>query len=207
MQQWRLVADSSCDLAELGGTDDHIGFATVPLTIRVGETDYVDVPSTDSQTMLAHMKEHKGPSSSCCPAPTAFAEEFRRAANTFAVTITSGLSGTYNCAMQAMHMVMEEHPDRHIHVIDSRATAGCMVLILRHLRELIEQGLCFDEIVNRIERYRNESRIIFSLASFDNLVKNGRMSRTSGLLASALNIRAVSINSEAGQIQVLEKPR
>ena len=75
------------------------------------------------------------------------------------------------------------------------------------VKQLIEQGIPFEEIVSQIEGYRDSMKIIFSLASFDNLVKNGRMSRAAGVLASALNIRAVATNTAEGVIEVIEKAR
>lgn len=207
MQNWQLVADSSCDLTpeSLGGGD--IGFSTVPLTILVGDKEFIDLPETDVNEMLAEMRHFSGAASSSCPSPHAFAEQFCKAAQTIAVTITSGLSGTYNSAVQAMNMVMDEFPEKKIHVVDSRSVAGSMVLILRQLKKLIEQGIPFEELVEQIDSYRDSMKIIFSLASFDNLVKNGRMSRAAGVLATALNIRAVATNTAEGTIEVIEKPR
>lgn len=207
MQEWRIVADSSCDLQEKDLADETLGFSTVPLTIHVGDTSYTDVPTTDCLKMLTHMKEYKHGSSSSCPSPDDFAREILKAANCIVVTITSGLSGTYNSALTAAKMIKEEHPLHNIHVIDSLATSGTMVLILRYVRKLIKQGLAFDEIVGRAESYRDSLRILFSLASFDNLIKTGRMPRVAGLLATALNIRAVATATPQGVIQVLEKPR
>lgn len=207
MNDWQLIADSSCDLnAETFDTGE-IPFATVPLKIIVGEREFVDLPGTDPREMLAASKRFPGPTTSACPSPHAFAEQFYKAAQSIVVTITSGLSGSYNCAVQAMNMVLDEHPEKKIHVVDSRSTAGSMVLILRRLRQLIEQGIAFEEIVSQIESYRDSMKIVFSLATFDNLVKNGRMSRAAGVFATALNIRAVATNTAEGVIEVIEKVR
>ncbi|HWP52311.1 MAG TPA: DegV family protein [Clostridia bacterium] len=207
MENWQLVADSSCDLDPENFDTGEIPFATVPLKIIVGDKEFVDLPETEVNQMFAAMKAFAGAATSSCPSPHAFAEQFCKAAHTIAVTITSGLSGSYNCAVQAMNMVLDEHPDKKIHVVDSRSTAGSMVLILRQLKKLVEQGIPFDDIVRQIESYRDSMKIIFSLANFDNLVKNGRMSRAAGVLATALNIRAVATNTAEGVIEVIEKPR
>ncbi len=206
MKEWGLIADSSCDLNDTLFDAGDLYFATVPLKILVDGREFIDLPETDPRDMLRAVRESKGPSSTACPSPADFAAQLRQAKNSFVVTISSHLSGTYNAALQAMQLVHDEAPDHHIHVVDSLSTAGSMVLILRRLRELIEQGLSFEEIVEQIERYRDTMIILFSLATFDALIKNGRMSPVTGLLASALNIRAVARNSN-GTIQVLEKPR
>jgi DegV family protein with EDD domain len=207
MSSWRLVADSSCDLKVEDLSDSEVGFSTVPLTIHVGDTVYPDIPSTDTRKMLTHMKEYKHASSSSCPSPADFAQEIAKAANCIVVTITSGLSGTYNSAMQAMRMVMEENPDNNVHVIDSRATSGSLVLILHYVRRLIADGLSFEGIIKKADAYRDNVHLLFALASFDNLVKTGRMPKAAGMLATALNIRAVATANTQGTIEVLEKPR
>lgn len=207
MDNWRLVADSTCDLNPETAEFDGIAFGTVPMKVIVGDKTFIDTPETDVNEMLSEMKAFSGASSSSCPSPEAFAEQFRKAENSFAVTITSGLSGTYNCAVQAKNMVLDESPEKKIHVVDSLSTAGSIVLILRRLAKLINEGLPFEEIVRRIEEYRDGMRIFFTLAAFGNLVKNGRMSKTSGVLASALNIRAIGVNSDKGTIEIIDKPR
>ncbi|MFV0496921.1 MAG: DegV family protein [Candidatus Fimivivens sp.] len=207
MNDWQLVSDSGCDLNPDNFDTGAIPFSTVPLKILVGEQEFVDLPQTDPHEMLAAMKNFTGASSSSCPSPHAFSEQFLKAAHTIAVTITSGLSGSYNSAVQAMNMVLEEHPEKKIHVVDSRAAAGSMVLIVRQLQSLIEKGLPFEEIVRQIESYRDATALLFSLATFDNLVKNGRMSRAAAVLASALNIRAVATRTAEGIIKIVEKPR
>ena len=206
MYKWLIAADSSCDLDKNTFDCGDIAFETVPLTIRVGEREFVDLPGTDPNDMFAAMKAHKGPTSSACPPPEMFAEQFRKAQFSFCVTITSNLSGTYNCAVQAKEMVLEESPEKKIHIIDSLSTGGTMVLIINKLRELIEQGLEFEEIVEKIDAYRDSTVILFSLATFDTLIKNGRMNPVVGLMASALNIHPVAYNP-GGVIVVMEKPR
>ena len=207
MQNWQLVADSSCNLVPGHFDTGDIGFSTVPLKILVGDREFIDVPETNVNDMLDAMRHHTGKSSSACPSPHDFAEQFNKAAHSIAVTISSGLSGTYNSAMQAKHIVQDEHPEKKIHVVDSRSTSGTMVLILRQLKKLIEQGIPFEEVVQQIENYNNSMKVIFSLANFDNLIKNGRMSKVAGLLATALNIRPIATNTDIGTIEVIEKPR
>lgn len=206
MNKWQLVADSSCDLVTGALDKGNIAFSSVPLKVLVGDKEFIDSPKTDIGEMFKAMRSYSGASSSSCPSPEEFAEQFRKAAYSFAVTMTSKLSGTYNSAVQAMNMVLEEHPEKRIHVVDSKCTAGSIVLILRRLIELIESGLPFDEITKKIDAYSSKSRILFSLTGFDNLVKNGRMSRVAGIMASALNIRPIGTNKD-GVIDIIEKPR
>lgn len=204
---WSILSDSSCDLPLNAFQDQNLHFGKVPLKIRVGGTEYIDDEELDTNRMLAQMKNYSGPSSSACPSPEEWAHEFRKSDCTIAVTMTSALSGTYNSALVAKGMVLEEYPDKKIHVIDSRSTAGDLVLILRKAAELIASGADFETVSKQTEAYSKSLVLLFALGSYDNLIKTGRMSRVAGVLATTLGIRAVASNTPEGEIQVLQKPR
>nr|WP_319489665.1 DegV family protein [uncultured Caproiciproducens sp.] len=204
---WSILADSSCDLPANAFQGSNLHFATVPLKLIVGNTEYVDNDSLNVNTMLAQMKNYKGPSSSACPSPEEWAREFRKSDCTIVVTMTSALSGTYNSALVAKDMVLEEYPEKRIHVIDSHSTAGGLVLILRKAEELISDGQDFDAVAKQTESYSRGLFLLFALGSYDNLIKAGRMSRVAGILATSLGIRAVASNTPQGEIKVLQKPR
>jgi DegV family protein with EDD domain len=206
--KWKIVADSSCDLADHQLSEENIEFKIAPLKIIVGNNEYVDDNSLDVNEMLNDMAHYKGASTSACPSIGDFIEEFKTAENVFAVVMTSGLSGTYNSACQAKRVIQEEFPNKNIHVIDTKATSGNLIIISKKIKELINLGLEFEEIKSQIDEYNKQLRLLFSLSNFDNLVKNGRMSKIAGIIASTLGIRAVAeATTETGEIKVVEKPR
>lgn len=204
---WSILADSSCDLPSSAFRGSKLHFATVPLKIIVGSTEYVDNDELNINTMLAQMKNYSGPSSSACPAPEEWAPEFRKSDCSIVVTMTSALSGTYNSALVAKNIVLEEYPDKKIHVIDSHTTAGGMVLILRKAEELILSGADFETVAKQTEAYSKNLFLLFAPGSYGNLIKSGRMSRVAGILATTLGIRAVASNTPEGEIKILVKPR
>ena len=204
---WKIVADSSCELRGLEGLAPGVSFDVVPLKIRVGEREFVDNAALDTAAMMAAMANYNGPSTTACPSPEEWAEKFLQADCSIAFTITSGLSGTYNSAMVGREMVLESHPEKKIHVVDTLSTGGQMVLDIWKARELIEAGLPFEGVCAEIEIYNQQRHLLFALANFDNLVKNGRMNRLVGFVAGAMNMRAVGRASEAGKIELLHKTR
>ena len=86
---WQIITDSSCDLKEW---DRGIPFDTVPFVIRVDDTDYVDTPDLDIETLVTAM-EKSTVSRTSCPSPEAWYEVFLRADRTIALTISANLSG------------------------------------------------------------------------------------------------------------------
>jgi DegV family protein with EDD domain len=203
---WVIVMDSSCDVPEKVGKGG-LDWLIAPLKIRVDDREFVDDADLDVAEMMAAIKAYPGETKTACPSVGEYAELFRRARNVVAVTISSQLSASYETALQARDLVLEEDPTRNIHVVDSRATSGRAVLIAEEAERLVAAGLPFDEIAKRLDEFRDNSMLVFSLASFDNLIKNGRMPKYQGMLGQILKMRPVAIAAPDGNIEVLDKPR
>ena len=204
---WIIVSDSSCELRSLENPAPDLSFATVPLKIRVGDREFVDNSALDVDAMIDAMHNYNGASTTACPSPEEWAEKFMQADNILAITISSNLSGSYNSAMVAREMVLESHPEKRIHVLDSLSTGGEMALAIWKANDLVASGLPFDEVVREWEIWFQGRQVLFALASFDNLVKNGRLSRLAGFMAGVMNMRAVGRGSEEGKLEMLHKTR
>ena len=203
---WNIVLDSSCDLTPQHALKN-AEIKIAPLTIRVGDKEFVDDETIDVPMLLDAMEKEKSASSTACPPPAAFYEHFVTADNVICICITSNLSGTYNAAVQAAEMVKEEYPEKNIHVINSWSTAGEMVLIAHKADQLIGEGLPFDEIIRQIEEYTQEVRLVFTLEKFDNLIKAGRMKPLVGKVVAALGIHLVAQASVDGKVELMFKVR
>ena len=77
-------------------------------------------------------------------------------------------------------MLLEEHPNVNIHVIDSLSAGGEIDLLVLELKRLILSGLSFDQVLEAIERYQAKTRLLFILEHVDNLVNNGRLNKLVG---------------------------
>ena len=200
MKKFQILVDSASDLKNDYVNEDDIAFKVIPLTINVSDTEYVDSDDVDCEKMLKHMHESKK-SSSACPAPQSFLQEFDNATYTFIISITSKLSGCYNAACVAKQSYT--NPEN-VFVIDSKAVSGTEILLVDKLVKLIKSGLSFEEIQEKIISYRDGRSLYFILQKFDNLVNNGRMSKIAGLIASTLVIRPICIAHE-GEIKIAKK--
>ena len=204
--KWNIVIDSSSDLTASDAKGE-IGLDIVPLTIIVGDKEFRDDEKLDVANLLQAMKEEKRASSSACPSTEDFFTCFAKADYSICITMTGALSGTYNSARLAKDMLKEEYPEKKVHIIDSKATAGKMVLLKMKAEELIEKGMEFEEICRILDEYEKNTKLVFALGGYDNLVKTGRMSVFAGFMANSLGIRAVAIASPEGEIEVVKKPR
>ncbi len=202
---YRIVADSSADLAIKAINIPTL--VSVPLKIITAEAEYVDDASLDTGKMVSALESYKGRSSSSCPNVSDWIEAFGDADIVFCITITSGLSGSYNSASAAKEEYESEHPERKVFVIDSLSTGPEMALIEEKLCRLIEDGLPFEEICASIKAYQKKTGLLFMLESMKNLANNGRVSPIVAKLAGMLGIRVIGKASDVGTLEQLEKSR
>ena len=206
---WNVVSDSSCDLRMADVKSDKVRFEIVPLRIQVGEREFLDNDALEIPTLLAAMAAEKAASSTACPSPAAFARAFEAGDCTVCFTISTNLSGTYNAAVMPGDMVLEEHPEKKICVIDSKATAGAMVLLIYRAMALMENAGAedFEDICDELRIYQASLRTCFTLENFDNLIKNGRMRPLVGSLLHSLGIHVIADATPQGTIHVADKAR
>ena len=151
--KWNVVTDSSCDLIPSDYRSDAIELSSVPFEISVGVRGYTDDEQLDIEEMLRDMEQEKTASYTSCPAPGAWLERFEKADHTFAITISSQLSGSMNSALTARDLALEADPDKKIAVLDSRSTGPELVLCVREIERLAREGVGFDEAVNRANAF------------------------------------------------------
>ena len=113
---WMIVSDSSCEIRELERPAPGVQFALVPFKIRVGEREYVDLPTLNTHQMLQAMTDYNGARTTACPSPEEWAEYFLQADNVFAFTISSNLSGSYNAACVGRDIALAEKTGCRYHV-------------------------------------------------------------------------------------------
>ena len=83
--------------------------ATLEELLNTSDVVTLHVPETlNTKELIAAMKAEKTATSSSCPSPEDFAAELRKNKESHVITMTSGLSGTYNSARVARNMVLEE---------------------------------------------------------------------------------------------------
>ena len=97
--------------------------------LHIGHKDFPDDEDLNLRQILDAMA--KSSSSTACPSPQAFADAFAQGDESICVTISSPLSGTYQAAVTGRELALSQDPEKKIFVLDSRSTAGCMVLLLR----------------------------------------------------------------------------
>ena len=203
MRTMKIVADSSANVMQL----QKVSFAVAPLKIITAQREFVDDQNLDLQDMLNHFDSYKGRSQTSCPNPEDWLKAFGDAEDVFCVTITSGLSGSYNSACIAKDMYEAENSGRRVFVIDSLSAGPELTLIVEKLQELIVEGRSYEEICAYIPQYQKRTGLLFILESLKNFAANGRVSPAVAKLAGILGIRIVGKASDQGTLEPTDKCR
>lgn len=200
---YKIISDSSSDLLELANAS----YSTVPLKISTEEREFTDNEGLDITEMLDYLYNYGDKSGSACPGVGEWLDAFEEIPNIFCITITSGLSGSFNSACAAVKEYQHAHPKFRACVIDSLSTGPETALIIEKLRDLIDSGLSFDEIKAEIKKYKECTHLIFSLESLKNLANNGRVSHLVAKFAGIFGIRIVGKASNEGTLEITNKSK
>lgn len=200
---YRIVADSSANILEVEG----IPFSSAPLHIIVNNRDFADDANIDLSDMQHELSACKGKSSTSCPSLSEWIGAFGDSEIIFCITITSGLSGSYDSACAAKQIYEGGHPGRIVYVLDSLSTGPEMTLLVEKLRELILSGLPHEEIYREALAYMKRTHLLFALASLENFARNGRVNPILAKGMGILGIRVVGKASDEGTLEMLNKVR
>jgi DegV family protein with EDD domain len=201
----KIVADSSCDLNN--ELRKELGITLVPFTLHIGEHTYRDDEQLDVKTMIKEMTECPTSPRTACPSPNEFIKAFEGPESIFAVTISSALSGTYESAMLAKKMLLENAEGKFVHVFDSMSASVGETLICGKIKELAEEGFKEIQIVDKVSEYIRGMKTFFLLESLEHLAKAGRLSHLAAKVASVLDIKAIMGSNGEGNIRLVEKAR
>ena len=104
------------------------------------------------------------------------------------LTLSSGISGTFNSARLAKDMLEEKYPGRKLYVVDSLAASGGYGLLMVKLAELKNAGKSVDEVYEFAETHKKKLNHWFFTSDLTFFIKGGRVSKTAGFVGQMLNI-------------------
>lgn len=104
------------------------------------------------------------------------------------LSLSSGISGSYNSARIAAEQLREEFPDRKLYVLDSLGAASGFGLFMNDLAEKRDQGMDIDALYQWAQENRLKMHHWFFSTDLTFFVKGGRISKASGWFGTVLNI-------------------
>jgi len=204
--KYKIVGDSSCDISK--EMEESMNISIAPLYFSLDGEDFVDDETLDLDYYLDKIANSPNVPKSSCPSIQDYMSRFEGDHDwTFGITLSSELSGSYNSAMNAKAMFLEEHPDKKVHIFNSFGASSVEVLPALKIKELADAGEDFESIVKKVEAFIDDSKVMFVLDKIDTLEKNGRLSVMKAKIVRALNLKLILKANQLGEIDMVTKAR
>lgn len=222
MNKIKLISDSSCDLTL--EEQSKLDLDVIPFLVSFEGKEYIKdgIDISNDEFYKTLIDNPKFRPKTACPLMGDYLNAFEKYAKegreVICICITSKFSGSYNSAMNAKEMVLENYKDAKVAVIDSEINTVAQGLMVSEVKRMIDSGLDFDTIIANIERIKKTGRIIFTIGNMDYLNRGGRIGRVAMVLASKVQIKpiiylsdgditakGISIGRKKSLIKVIEK--
>ncbi len=124
------------------------------------------------------------------------------------ISLSSGISGTYNTAIMAKNAILEEFKDAKIYIFDSfGATFGYGFVVLK-VAKMLENNESIEEIIKLIDFHKKHGQFLFSAGDLTYLYRGGRLSKTKFFIGNLLNILPImDVSKVDGTLEMIDKAR
>ena len=198
-----LVTDSTAYLPPdlLEGLAVHV----VPLHVVVGGTEHAEGVDIDPAAVASALRSFT-PVSTSRPAPAAFLEAYRAAADAGADAVVSvHISGDMSSTIGGAAIAAEDSPVP-VTIVDSRALGMAMGYAVLAGARLAAGGASAEEVADAVRATCASSTVVFYVDTLEYLRRGGRIGKAGALLGSALSIKPI-LGLRDGHIVPLERVR
>lgn len=197
----RIVVDSTADIpAQLKNR-----LTIVPLNVSFGDDLYIDGVTIQSQEFYEKLAVCKDLPTTSQPSPDAYAKVFEEAKNAgdtlVVLTVSSGISGTYQSAMIAA----QDYPEN-VHIVDTQHVANGFGILAEYALQLADEGKTAQEIVDAITDAREKVQFYALVDTLTNLQKGGRIPKSLAIAGTLLSLKPV-LCMKNGVLETMGKAR
>ncbi|WP_373760099.1 DegV family protein [Streptococcus ferus] len=205
-----ILTDSTADLQEDWAAAHQIDL--IGLTINLDGKTYETVgpDRLDSESLLEKMKQGAKPTTSQINVgefEAYFRQQVQSNQPVLYIAFSSVLSGTYQSAMIARELVLEDFPEARIDIVDTLAAAGGEGFLVIKAAEAREAGKSLEETKQMILDLLPRLRTYFLVDDLNHLMRGGRLSKTSAIVGNIVNIKPLLWIDASGKLVPLAKVR
>ncbi|WP_187296236.1 DegV family protein [Tepidibacter mesophilus] len=205
MNNIKLITDSSCDLPEY--IIKKYNISVIPLNILFDEDSYLDGVDITKKEFYEKMRNEPNLPKTSSPSPNRFVKEFQcEQDNIIVISLSSGMSSTYNNALIGKNMYLEEDAEKRIEIIDSKNGSMGVGLLVLDAARMIENGKSIDYIVDKIKKDVKDISTYVVLETIENAAKAGRISSFKEKIVQVLNLK-ITVKVEDGLVNIFSKAR
>ena len=204
MQKIALIVDSACDLSMETIKEKNIKLLPLRISYSYGEfKDKVEISADEIYNNLEKEVPKTSLPSTEDLENILISLENEGYTHVIAVTISSGLSGTFN----SIRLALEDHPKLTSHIFDTKILAMPEGIVALEVANLINDGKSFEEIVAALPKIRNNITGYFTINTLEYLKKGGRIGKVAGTIGDMLNLKPIVTVDENGIYYTVCKAR
>ncbi len=208
---YQLVTDASADLIREFAEKEHV--YQIPMAYTLGEEEFVsDGNVSDQMLKWFYQGERQGKMTRTSQiSPQVYLDCFRSYAekgqSLLYISLSGGLSGTYNTAQFAAQEIMDDFPQVTIRCVDSRSATVGMQLLLEKAAANRRAGMTLEDNALWLEENRLNVCHWFMVEDLNYLKRNGRIPPATALIGTALNIKPILRVENDGRLLNFTKKR
>lgn len=209
-RKYQLVTDASADLIREFVQEQEI--YVIPMNYTLDSKDMVCLGNEPIETIKWYYEgERQGMMTGTSQVtPQVYLDFFRKFAekgeSLLYLSLSGGLSGTYDSSRLAANELMEKFPDVEICCVDSRSTTGGIQLLMEYAAKNREEGMDIKENAAWLEENRLRVCHWFMVEDLMFLKRGGRISGAAAVVGTALNIRPIlRIENDGTLVNFLKK--
>jgi len=190
MRDFCITTDSNSDLPK--EYIEKFDTTIIPQYYSFGDVVYGDELNMSPKEFYERMKGGELPQSQANN-PAVIEDKFRtildNGMDIIHIAFSSGLSGSYNNVCMVARELAEEYSGAQITVIDSLNVSLGESLMVIYANQLKEKGTSYDKVVMSLEEFKNHINVQFTVDDLFHLQRGGRVTRTTAVVGSALNLK------------------
>lgn len=208
MSDYIISVNSTVDLPKEWLTARNV--PVIPLKYTIDGETYEDMNGLSSKEFFQKLREGKmAVTSQVNPdeAKAALEPMLQEGKDVLHLGFSSGLSGTYNSVRIAGEELMNKYPDRKIIVVDSLCACLGEGILLYYALKLKEEGKTIEEVAKWVEENKLHVCHFVTVDDLNHLQRGGRVSKTTAILGTMVQIKPVIHVDNLGYLQVIGKER
>lgn len=208
-QSYAFMTDSDSDLPFDIADERHIAVVRMPYTLD-GEAHEDDNGRAGVERhFFQRMREGAVPSTSLLPTE-AYLEYFEpvlRERDLLFIAFSSAMSATIDNIYEARELLLKKYPGRKFTVVDTLSISAPMTLLVLGAHDLYLQGKSMEEVARWVLENRMRAQVWMTVGDLKYLARGGRISPTSAVFGTMLDIKPIICLGRSGKMEAVEKVR
>ncbi|MEH7251065.1 DegV family protein [Neobacillus niacini] len=189
MSKIKIVTDSTMDMTIEQA--EQLGVVVVPLSVTIKGETYLDRVEIQPAEFMETMKSLEELPKSSQPSAGTFLEVYDKLGDegyeVISIHMTGKMSGTVRSAESAAQMTKTK-----VNVVDSKFISIALQFQVREAAEMAKQGKSAEEILERLDKVSENSKLFIMIDTLENMVKGGRIGKGKAFIGSLLNIKPIA---------------